>query len=122
MLDHRRPADENKSEQELEDFVSRVAKVEYNIAELKKTLEKLEYYMAFLTTRNETQHLASRVKLIKEQVEKHDRWLNPRALHEAVIGLTGGPIADLERYRVVHRFSNNLVGKGFRPKPSGSLE
>lgn len=72
--------------------------------------------MALLAKRNETHHLALSMKLIREQVEKHDRWLNPRGLHEAVIGLTGGPIVDLERYVGVHRFSNNLAEKGFRLK------
>ncbi len=106
-----------ESGEELGNLVSRVTKIECTIVELKKTLERLGKYMALLATRNETHHLALRVKLIKEQIERHDRWLNPHGLHEAVIGLTGGPIADLERSLGSHRFSNNLAGKKFRLKP-----
>ena len=111
-----------ESEDELGNIVSRVTKIEYTILELEKTLERLGKYMALLATQNETSHLASRVKLIKEQVEKHDRWLNPHGLHEVVIGLTGGPIADLERSLGSHRFSNNLAGNKFRLKPRVSVK
>ncbi|MFC2013620.1 hypothetical protein ACFLU8_01895 [Chloroflexota bacterium] len=114
QLDHRSSADENKSEQELGNLVSRVAKIEYTIVELEKTFGKLEKYMAFLTTRNEIQHLASSVKLIKAQVDKHDRWFNPCGLHEAVIDLAGGPIADIERHLDFYRISNKLAGKRLR--------
>ncbi len=111
-----------ESEEERGNLIDRVAKMEYTILELEKTLERWKNYMALLATRNETQHLASKVKLIKKQVEKHDRWFNPRGLHEAVIDLTGGPIADLERSLGSHRFSNNLAGNKFRLKPRVSVK
>ncbi len=84
-------------EEKLGNLVDRVTKVESTIEELSETFENQFTYMALLATKNETQHLASTLKLIKQQVDKHDRWLNFRGLHEAVIGLTGGPIADIER-------------------------
>ena len=109
LLDRLGLADETKNEvrsdnsrliegdKELRDIVSRVAKIEHIIAELKETLEKLENYMALLATRNETCHIASDMRIIKGQVYKHDRWFNPRGLHEAVVGLNGGPIAYIEK-------------------------
>jgi len=94
--DHYREAEETKINEEQLNLLNRVGEMESTITELKETLEKWESYLALFSTQSETQHLASKIKLIEEQVEKHDRWLNPRGLHEAVIGLTGGPIADLE--------------------------
>jgi len=80
--DHYREAEETKINEEQLNLLNRVGEMESTITELKETLEKWESYLALFS--------------IEEQVEKHDRWLNPRGLHEAVIGLTGGPIADLE--------------------------
>ena len=86
-----------ESDKELRDIFGRVVKIEYIIVELQETLKKLENYMALLATRNETCQLASNLKIIKAQVEKHDRWFNPRGIHEAIVDLDGGPIAYIEK-------------------------
>jgi hypothetical protein len=94
--DHYREAEETKINEEQLNLQNRVREMESTIVELKDTFEKWQSYMALLSTQSETQHLASKIKLIEKQVEKHDRWFNPKGLHEAVVSLNGGPIAYIE--------------------------
>ena len=87
----------NENRVKLVNLEIRLTEMEHIIVKLEKTSKKLGNDIALLATRSEVHDLASNVKRIREQVEKHDRWLNPRGLHDAVVGLNGGPIANIER-------------------------
>jgi len=99
---------ETKSKDGQANLLNRVVDLECTVVELKETLEKWQSYMALLSTQSETQHIASRIKLIEKQVEKHDRWFNPRGLHEAVVDFDGGPIAYIEKRLIVRQSSTDL--------------
>jgi len=114
--------DSNEFEDSVNKPVSEIKNITETLVELKRTVNYLQGWMVSLASRNELRRIVLEVDRLNNQVKKHDQWLNPRGLHEAVIGLSGGPIADLERSLGSHRFSNNLARKKLRLKPRVSVK
>ncbi len=76
-------------------LTNEIKSITETLAELKRTVNYLQDWMESLASCNELHRIVLEVDRLNNQVEKHDQWFNPRGLHEAVIGLTGGPIADI---------------------------
>lgn len=84
-------------EQQFSEFNERFQRIEASIVELRRSFRELEHFTNFLMTEDDLREIHTLLRPLREQIEKHDRWFNPRELDEVVLGLRGGPIADLER-------------------------
>ncbi len=63
--------------------------------ELRRAVNKLQEQ---LTVQNQELSIISHeVDSLRQKVNKHEEWFNPHDIHEVIIGLCGGPIADIEK-------------------------
>jgi hypothetical protein len=86
----------NKSDKKLERLTKDVEDIAKTLADLKGSLNYLQSRIVSMASRRETQSIIEKIDRLDNQVMKHDRWLNPRRLHEAIINLDGGPIVSIE--------------------------
>ena len=87
----------NKSDERLEKLTKDVQSITKTLGDLRANLDFLQGRMLSLASQNEIRRIALEVNRLNNQVEKHDRWLNPRGIHEAIVDLDGGPIASIEK-------------------------
>lgn len=93
----------NKADERLDRLAKDIKNITEILEDLKGNLYYLQARMASVAFRDEIKHIALEVDQLRNQVKKHDQWFNPQGLHEAVIGLTGGPIADIEKRLRSHK-------------------
>jgi hypothetical protein len=74
------------------------------LADISRRLEELEAMagartdqLSELATRGDLGRVDAKVDKVASRVSLHDKWFNPGTIHEAIVRLKGGPIAQLER-------------------------
>ena len=87
----------NESDEKFERLTKDIENITETLADLKGNLYYLQSRIVSLASQSEVRRIVSEVDRLNKQVKKHDQWLNPRGLHEVVIGLSGGPIASIEK-------------------------
>ena len=96
---HNNPAAELTFRQRIDENRSLV-KSESNtelLTELRRTVRALQNRLAVMDTRSEANRIATKVELLSERLDEHDRWFNPHDIDEIILRISGGPIADLEK-------------------------
>jgi hypothetical protein len=107
----------SKYDDRLERLTKDIHSITETLADLKRKLRYLQGQMASLASRNELHRIALEIDRLNNQVEKHNGWFNPRGLHEAVIGFSGGPIANIEKQLGERQVVNNdIARRKFRHK------
>ncbi len=108
-LTFRQRIDENRSPVKSEknstsEFRDRLEKLENKVisntellTEVRRTVSELQNRLALMATRSETNRIATIVKTLGKQLEKHDHWLNPESDDEVILEICGGPIGSLEK-------------------------
>jgi len=86
------------------EYTNRIKQLEESIAsateyilELEKKIDQLHDKLQSLPTRDETREMTRTVERLEKRVKKHDEWFNPRGVDEVIHGLSGGPIAYIEK-------------------------
>ena len=87
----------NKYNERLARLTKEIRSNNETLEDLNVNLRYLQHRMLSLAFREEVRRVAIELDGLKDQVEKHSRWFNPHGLHEAVLDLFGGPIADIEK-------------------------
>ncbi len=108
-LTFRQRIDENRSPVKSEknstsEFRDRLEKLENKVISntelltgLRWAVSELQNQLALVATRSETNRIATIVKTLGKQLEKHDHWLNPESDDEVILEICGGPIGSLEK-------------------------
>ena len=108
-LTFRQRIDENRSpvkseKNSISDYKCRLDKLEneaisntWLLTELRRTMRAMQNQLALMATCSETNRIATIVKTLGKQLEKHDHWLNPESDDEVILEICGGPIGSLEK-------------------------
>ncbi len=114
-----------KAPSTLEQLESRIGHLEQSVIrnterlmELQRQLASLRNEMKSLATHREIQEITKDVDHLRWESTKHDGWLNPHGMDDAIHGLSGGPIADIEKRLNDHQRVINWVMKKFNLKPT----
>ncbi len=60
-------------------------------------MRALQNQLILKATDSEIHRIATKVELLSERVEKHERWFNPEGTDEVLLEMFGGPITYLEK-------------------------
>ncbi len=67
------------------------------VNKLRSTVNKLqEQLLLMVVPFREIHNISRKVDSLCYEVKKHEKWLNPRGIHDAIMNLSDGPIADIE--------------------------
>ena len=76
---------------------SKLDSINNEIANVKINLGYLQNRFGSLPSTTEIHIISSEVKRLKEQVKKHEEWLNPNDIDDVIFVFNGGPIASIEK-------------------------
>jgi uncharacterized protein YeeX (DUF496 family) len=121
MLASEKPA--SKVPDSTEKMETRIVNLEQSVihnterlTEFQKQLTNLQEDLKLLVTHQEIQGIIKDVAHYRWESMKHDEWLNPHGIDDAIHGLFGGPIADIEKRLKDHQRVIDWVMKKFNLK------
>ena len=104
----------------IEKLESEVLSNSESMVELRRIVKELQNELVSAATRSDTDRVARTVEALGNQLDKHDRWFNPDSIDEAILGLSGGPIAALKRRLDGRRYVMESGDRRHRLKPGNS--
>ena len=81
----------------LNKLIGEVCSLTEMLNDLKWKIRALQNQLALTATSTDINNITTNIESLNKRVKKHDQWFNPKGIDELVLGLSGGPIASLDK-------------------------